>query len=124
MRVRPFQRYIERGPERPMVSISGTIPGPALVVETLNRRLEVDTLEVGEDERGRYAVVKEGTYTLDEHAQLEVEYDANLDEYVVGVRLVAKDPIGFWVHFDEDGHMNGSSSGQYGGPDSEHPSVN
>lgn len=77
--LRPFQEYIERESHLPLFEIGGSIQGDRYIVtlKTLGTEVALDTVQVGRDELGDYAVVMECERELPDgfKLRLEVEHD-------------------------------------------------
>lgn len=58
-KVRPFDEFFETGPQMPMLPIVGRIENDCFVVSAFGQRVVLETVEVGEDQWGPFAVVSE-----------------------------------------------------------------
>lgn len=136
-RIRPFRQHIERGASTPTLEMVGRIEGSRAIVEAVGQRVELATVEVGEDERGPYAVVSESEQPLPDGFRLVAEVELEEDSPPGGhinLRLegrhreVAKEELrrrgidpdsvnllvpaerSYSVYFDCDGNINGDGS--------------
>ena len=80
MRLRPFRKHLERERHLPMLEVAGRIEGKRFIVSAIGYEIGLDTIEVGDDERGPYALVNEGEQTLPNgfKVRVEVEPDEHL----------------------------------------------
>lgn len=149
MRIRPFIEHLlpdhevlaatgehQGAAAAPALEIRGAIEGASFVVYALGHRIELETVELGEDPRGPYAVVKEGDLDLAGGFKIRVEIEpspdglhgGSLDFYLEGaakemakqamraqgfdldnVHLVMPDESSFSLGFNSDGRTNGTS---------------
>lgn len=135
LRVRPFRAHVEREHSLPTFDIIGAIEGTGFTIAlaALGQTVTLDTVEVGEDERGPYAVVNECDRQLPGGFVLRLELDpdeegfhgAALAVFLPGrgrealllqgidpnsVNVIVRHERGFTIHFDSCGLVNGQGS--------------
>lgn len=137
IRLRPFCEYLGRERHLPMLEVAGKIVGKRFIVAALGFEIELDTIEVGEDERGPYAQINECERSLPNgfKVRLEEEPDEHLptgsalDIFLEGearetvraqleaqgiepdsVTLLTPHERHFSVYFDSIGLVNGRGS--------------
>lgn len=115
-KIRPFEEYIEAEPGFSAVVISGEIVDGAYVVKAIGAQHSLETVEVGEDQRGPFAVVREcdvpfsGEFRLrlesgEEETSLDIHIPADGD---VGTSRRAKRAFSVW--FNSIGFKDGKSA--------------
>ncbi|HKY34642.1 MAG TPA: hypothetical protein VJN18_01775 [Polyangiaceae bacterium] len=123
--LRPFQEFIAREQGRDALSLVGQIVGTRFVIRTIGRDVPLETVQVGDDDRGLYALVNECEVELGDGfwLQVEAEYSEDLPPgAVVHLFLRGSSPSGlpagtfvpheraFAVHFDCAGNVDGRGS--------------
>jgi len=115
-KIRPFEEYIEAEPGFSAVVISGGIAEGAYVVKAIGAQHALETVEVGEDQRGPFAVVKECDVPFSREFRLRLEADQ--DETSLDVFIPADGDVGtsrrakraFTVWFNSIGCKDGKSA--------------
>jgi hypothetical protein len=130
LRLRPFQEFIGREQGRDALSLGGQIVGRHFVIRTIGREVPLETVQVGDDDRGPYALVDECEFELDGGFCLRVEGEFSEDlppGSVVHLFVRGTLPPGvlpgtfvpheraFAVHFDCAGNVDGRGSVLNGG---------
>lgn len=77
--------YLEREPHLPLLEIRGAVEGTSFLISVLGQRVPLDTVEVGDDAHGSYAVVNECTKNLSDGFKLRVDLDPDEDGMHGGV---------------------------------------
>jgi hypothetical protein len=130
LRLRPFQEFIARERGRDALSLGGQIIGTRFVIRTIGREVPLETIQVGDDDRGPYAMVSECELELDGGfcLRVEAEFDEDLPPGSV-VHLFVRGTLpngvppgtfvpherAFAVHFDCAGNVDGRGSVLNGG---------
>ncbi|MEI9948266.1 MAG: hypothetical protein WDO74_04630 [Pseudomonadota bacterium] len=116
VKIRPFEEYIEAEPGFSAVVISGGISDRKYVVRALETQLEIETTEVGEDQWGPFAVVKECDVLFSREFRLRLESDAEetmLNVFIPGDGLTGTaswSKRAFSVWFNSSGVKDGKGS--------------
>ncbi len=116
--MRPFQNYIEREPGLPMVELRGEIRDRIFVVTVFGQDVPLDTVEIGEDSFGPFAVVAECVRELKDGFKLRAEVEHDQDDppgggihvFLAGARS-APHERSFVVYFHASGHVDGNGVG-------------
>jgi len=137
LKIRPFKEYVQRERELPLLEISGRIQADQFVVSALGSEINLETVSIGADKWGAFALVNAHEQRLANGFQVRVEIESDEDMppgaviqvFLEGVSSeVAKELVrihglelgnvnlraphirSFSVHFSHSGIPNGMSS--------------
>jgi hypothetical protein len=86
LKVRPFQRVVERGMSRPVTTLAGSLQQGRFVLTVGGQDYFLPTAAAGSDESGPYACLQEGDWDLDAGCLLRIEPEfPTEDEIEVGI---------------------------------------
>jgi len=79
LKIRPFKEYVQRERELPMLEISGRIEENRFVVTAMGCEIHLNTVTIGRDKWGTFALVLAHEQSLPNGFQVRVELEPDED---------------------------------------------
>ena len=76
VKVRPFRTVVDYGPLDPSLAAEGRLAGMTYTLAIGSAEFSIPAVEVGEDERGPFALIVEGETIVEGGARLSIELEA------------------------------------------------